>query len=265
MYKDIFTNLGLSQNEAIIYEYLLKNGESPAGIIIKKTPLKRGVVYNALDDLIKKNLAFKKNRNKIAYFSPNHPETLRDFMENKEDEVKKAKKTLEANLETLISDYNLSSKKPGVRYFEGEDGLRKMLQDVLTAKETIYTYADVEAVVKYMDKINQEHVRQREKLNIKKRIIFVDSPFARKYLKNYHVNVTDSRFVDYKLYPFSSLMQIYDGKVAYISLSEKGIVSMIITDQNIYQMNKSIFEFVWAYSKTFDQLEPLSADRSKAQ
>ena len=40
MYKDIFTQAGLTENEAIIYEYLLNSGQSTAGEIIKNTPIK---------------------------------------------------------------------------------------------------------------------------------------------------------------------------------------------------------------------------------
>ncbi|MDD4611197.1 MAG: hypothetical protein PHU73_04590, partial [Patescibacteria group bacterium] len=64
-------------------------------------------------------------------------------------------------------------------------------------------------------------------------------------LKNYHAGITEFKFIDHNLYPVGSIVEIYDGKVAYISLSDKGIVSMIITDKNIYQFNKSLFNFTW--------------------
>ncbi|MBA3047058.1 hypothetical protein KKC83_03015 [Patescibacteria group bacterium] len=258
MYKDIFTQIGLSANEAVVYEYLLKNGESSAGKIIKKTPLKRGVVYNALTALVKKGLASQKTKDKVAYFSPDHPEKLRDFAEQKESEFKKAKNTLEANLSGIVSDFNLVSGKPGVRYFEGINGLKIVLDDMLTAKETICTFADVEAVVKYMEKLNREHAKKREQLNIMKKIIVIDTLFARNYLKDYHPKVSEFRFIDHLKYPFNSIVEIYDGKVAYISLSTKGIISMIINDKNIYQFNKSLFKFTWNRSKAYDQLPSLS-------
>lgn len=260
MYKDILTQISLSGNEAIVYEYLLKNGETTAGEIIKKTPLKRGVVYNVLADLVKKGLAGEKKKEKMAYFSPSHPENLRQYIETRENEIKKAKTTLEANLPAIISDFNLVSERPGVQYYEGTEGLKKVLNDMLTSKETIHTFADMEAVIKYMEKLNIEHAKKRGELNIKKKAIIIDSPFARNYLKNYYKNqiITEFRFIDYLSYSFSSIVEIYDGKVAYISLSNKGIVSMIITDQNIYKFNQAIFKFIWERSKTYNQLNSLS-------
>ncbi len=257
IYKDILTAAGLSQNEAIVYEYLIKNGETTAGEIIKKTPLKRGVVYNALKSLIKKELVEQKTRAKIAYFSPNHPSKLREFVEAEEDRLQKAERNLVANLPRLVSDFNLALNKPGVKFFEGLKGIKQVTFDTLNASE-IYTYADAEAIVKHMDKINKEYVKKRDKLGIKKKIILVDTPFNRQYLKDYYPQTTDVRFIDHRLYPFSSVIQIYDNKVSYITLTTANKIGIIIEDPNIYQTNRSIFEFVWAKAKTINQLPAFS-------
>jgi len=258
MYKDIFIQLGLSSNEATVYECLLKNGQSTVGEIIKKTPLKRGVAYNILSDLIKKNLVSEKKikvgkgKEKVAHFIPNHPEKLREYLKNKKDQLDKIENTLNANLPTLVSDFNLISGKPGIRFFEGIEGVKKVLEDSLTAKELVYSYADLEAVVKHIDKINKEYVKKRDELGIKKRVVFIDSPFARSYLKDYHRKTTFMKFINYKLYPFNSVMQIYDGKISYITLSKKSKIGVIIEDKNIYQMHKSLFEYAWTKAQSWN-------------
>ena len=261
MYKDILTQISLSPNEAVVYEYLLKNGESAAGQIIKNTPLKRGVIYNALDELINKSLSVKKSKNQIALFSPNHPDKLREYVDSREKEIAKAKNSLEANLPALISDFNLVSGKPGVRYFEGLKGVKKVLWDSLTTKGEILTYGNMEAIVTYIDKMNNKYVAERDRLGIKKRAIVLDSPFTREHLKNYHRQTTDMRFINHKKYNFSPIVEIYDNKVSYVTLTDDIKIGVIIEDKNIYQLHKSLFEFTWARAKTFDQL----SDFSKAQ
>lgn len=258
MYKDILVQANLSSNEAVVYEYLLKNGESPAGLIIKKTPLKRGVIYNVLDELINKGLATKKVKNKVALFLPNHPEKLREYLEQHEAEITKAKNSLEANLPALVSDFNLVSGRPGVRYFEGIEGVKKVLWDSLNTKGEILTYGDIETIVNYIDKINQKYVEERDRLGIKKRAILLDSFFARDYLKTYHRQTTDMKFIDYKKYNFSPIVEIYDNKVSYVTLTDGIKIGVIIEDKNIYQLHKSLFEFTWDRARTFDQLEVFS-------
>lgn len=258
MYKDIFIKIGLSPNESLVYDFLLKNGESSAGEIIKTTPLKRGVVYNNLASLIKKDLINWKKKDKIAYFSPNHPEKLREFMENKENELQEAEKNLSANLPKLISDFNLISGRPGIRIYEGLDGVKKTINDSLSCQETLRTFADAEAVVKNIEKINNKYVAEREKLGIKKRIILPNNDFSIKYLQNYHRDITDIKLIDYKKYYFTAVMQIYDGKVVYINFTDNFKIGIIIEDPNIYQMQKSLFDFIWERSKTLNQFLGLS-------
>lgn len=245
MYKDILLQLGLSANEAIVYEFLLKSGESPAGLIIKKTPLKRGVIYNALADLEKKELISRRTKNKIAWFSPNHPEKLREYMESKQEEIKKAKQTLEANLDALTSHFQLISGRPGVRVYEGREGLIKTLNDSLSAKTEILTYADIAGMEKYLGRDNDKYVRQRKKLGLKKRGLVPDTPYAVKYLKNYDRSVTQIRFIDGKKFPIFLEMEIYDGKISFMTFSEKKLIGVIIENEEIYKTQKSIFNLVW--------------------
>jgi Predicted transcriptional regulators len=259
IYKELLIDSGLNSNEAEVYEYLLKTGEAPVSEIIKNTPLKKGVIYLALEELAKKGLAAEKmltpknpnvrNKKKIAYFAPGHPEKLREYLSAKEMEIKKSENSLEANISDLVSSFNLVSGKPGVRYFEGDKGIEKTLDDSLTSREIIYTYADIEAVVKNIKEANERYVTKRDKLEIKKRVILLDSPFAREYMKNYHRETTDFRFMDGNLFPFDSLMEIYDGKISYVTFSANSKIGVIIQDQSIYQMHKSIFEHNWEHAK----------------
>lgn len=245
MHKDLFIELGLSQNEAIIYEYLLINGESLAGNIIKKTPLKRGVVYNALTDLVKKDLIKQSKKDGILSFSPNHPDKLREYVENREREAKKAEISLESQMPMLLSSFNLISNQPGIRIYEGKDGLKKVLNDSLSSRTEILTYADIFGMEKYLGRANDEYVKHRKELNIKKRGIVADTPYAREYLKDYDRDVTDIKFVDGEKYPMFIEMEIYDNKVSFMTFSEKKLIGVIIENEEMYKTQRSIFEIVW--------------------
>lgn len=249
MHKELLIELGLSQNEAIIYEYLLANGESLAGNIIKKTPLKRGVVYNALTDLVKKGLIKQSKKGKILSFSPNHPDKLREYMENREREVKKAEISLESQMPLLLSSFNLVSGQPGVRIYEGKDGLAKTLNDSLSSRTEVLTYADIEGMEKYMGRANDKYLARRKELKIYKRGILADTPYARDYMRNYDKEVTKIKFIDGKKYPMYLEMEIYDNKVSFMTFSDKKLIGVIIENEEIYKTQKSIFEIVWENAK----------------
>ncbi len=245
MDKNIFLQLGLSPNETIVYDFLLTSGESSAGLIIKKTPLKRGVVYNVLKSLLEKELINQKKSNRVALFLPAHPQKLWNFIEATEKKLNESEKILMANMPNLISSFNLISDRPGIRMYEGRDGIVKVLNDSLTTKTEILTYADIEGMDKYLGEENDKYVEKRIKLGIKKRGVVANTPFARKYLKNYDENVTKIRLIDEKKFPLSLEMEIYDNKVSFMTFSEKKIIGVIIENEEIYQTQKSIFEMIW--------------------
>lgn len=260
MYKNLLIQAGLNENEAIIYEYMINNGESAAFDILKKTPLKKGVLYLALNALIEKGVIRQKmlksknpnvrNVKKIAYFSPEHPEKLKEFLKSEENKIKLAEKNLLANLHDLIASFNLASNKPGVQYFEGEEGVRKVLWDSLKKKTLVYTYANMDTVNEYIPKLNKEYAKERDRLKVKKKaILIIKNPETAKKMVDYHTKTTETRFINQKLYQFKALMEVYDNKISYITLSKKGKMGVIIEDKDIFEMHKQLFELLWANLK----------------
>jgi len=146
--------------------------------------------------------------------------------------------------------FNLSVGKPGVQFYEGEDGVWEVLLDSLTASEEILTYADPEAIAKYIPALNAEYSTMREDQNVKKRGLVIDSPEARKFLKSYDGKVTGTKLIKGKenMPDFQTIMQIYDNKVSYITLTDEYLVGIIITDQFIANTHKYLFESLWELS-----------------
>jgi sugar-specific transcriptional regulator TrmB len=254
MYKELFIDAGLSRHEAEIYDYLLIHGESPASEIIKNTSLKRGVAYLTLDSLAKKSLIIEnrqapknskvRNKKEISFYLPEHPEKIRQELEDRENKIKTARKNLEANLPAINSSFNLVSGKPGVRYFEGDKGIKEVIWDTFSSKEIVYTYADIETINKFIKKINEEYARERDRRGLEKKIIFADTAYSRDYLKTYHLETTNSRIVP-GLSNFYTVMQIYANKISYVTLSDTTKIGVIIENAEIYRTHRALFEQQW--------------------
>jgi sugar-specific transcriptional regulator TrmB len=245
MEKDLLLNAGLSEDEAMVYQFLLAQGGSTAGQVIKGVGLKRGHVYNILKSLVLKNLVEQSERGKVAFFQLDHPTRLFQHVQQRVRGMQQAERALKEVFPDLVSEFNISHHKPGVYYYEGMLGIKQVLDDSLTAKETILTYADIEAIEKYIRDVNEEYVANREKLGIKKRALILDTPFAREKLKDYHPEVTDIKFVPATVAPFHTVMQVYDGRTSYISLSDERMLGIIIEDESIYRMNKFLIGNLW--------------------
>jgi sugar-specific transcriptional regulator TrmB len=250
MYEETLARAGLSGDQSRVYEALLKQGPIPASKISSYVGLKRGLTYKILGELEEMGLVTKRDKpGAVALFEPAHPLKLKDLADQKAREASDAHVAIEGVIHSLISDFNLTSTKPGVLFYEGLDGIKKVLEDTLTSKTEICSYADIEAVMNNIEAINKAYVAKREKLGIKRRGILLDTPIAREYLKDYHTSVTESRLIHVDAPPFQSIMNIYDGKIAYITLQPNKMIGVIIADQHIYEMHRYLFEYLWGIAK----------------
>lgn len=255
--NSILLKAGLTGTQAETFGYLLEKGEEKASDIAKNIKRPRGVAYKALEELLELDLIEKiEKTGKIATFRPVHPSKLEKLFENKEKQAKKDKEQFSASLPDLISLYNLSTQRPGITYFEGNEGITRLNEDVLSSNTDIYMYGDIETSMKYASSENEDFGKHREKLGIKKKIIVPDSAFARKYLKNYLNEITQVRFIDKSFFPFgtASTLEIYDGKLSYITVDDKIKLGVLLHDRNIFMLHKQLFEFTWSQAKSFDQL-----------
>jgi sugar-specific transcriptional regulator TrmB len=246
-------NAGFEPSTAEIYVILLQNGELDVPKISEKTAFSRASIYDSLNQLLAAGYIEYRKEGRNAYYKPAHPNKLFGLVEQKKRESELLRQELNSTIQSLTGMYNLSLNKPGIRFFEGAEGFREALFDTLTSTETIYTIVDLEAVLKYVEEINQEYVAKRREKGINKRILVTNTPGNRAYLAKQGKNLTDAKLLPAEIPSFENGMQIYSGKVSHFTLREDNIVAIIIEDKDVYYMQKKIFEYLWAVSVDFNK------------
>ncbi|MFA5183934.1 MAG: helix-turn-helix domain-containing protein [Patescibacteria group bacterium] len=253
MYEKTLYNLGLSKVQAEILDSLLNSGPDKASNIAKKIKRPRGVAYKGLDELIRLNLVSKTEEVKgITIFAAEHPYNLETIAEQKEKEAIKHKQEFINALPDLISAYSLISNKPGVRFYEGEEGLRKILEDTLSSKTEIYLLLNKQALNEEgeFQEANLEYKQKREKLGIKKKIIRVgERPDQGSEQNSEYEKITAIRYLENLSATFKTSIQIYDGKISFQVINKGKIISILIENKDIYEMNRLMFETLWSISK----------------
>lgn len=254
-YDKFLSELGLTAEQATVYEALLINGLMPARAVAQKSGVKRSLTYKILEQLIALGLVEKRdNIGKITFFFPVHPAALRTLLQKREEQIKTAETSLLGIMGRMTSDFNLLSGKPNVQFYEGLEGARKVLDDSLSAQETILSYSDAISVQKFVPELNEAYMAKRKKFNITKKILFFDSPEARSVLSSvYRPDITEYRFIQFPTKPPHTIMQIYDNKISYLTLDEKQMIGVIVEDAHIYTLHKYLFEHHWNISPTFQE------------
>lgn len=256
--EKILIEAGLSEEQSAIYSALLDKGPLKAGAISSWTGLKRGLIYKVLDQLENMGLVSKKGgEGTVAVFAPEHPSALAVMMERKEKSLALAKETVAFSLGALSSKFNLLSGKPNVQFYEGKEGVEKVLEDTLNSKDEVLTYVDMEIVEKYFKDINDKYVGKREKLGIKKRILAIENNFSSELFKRWNkenpefFSVTDLKMVKTPVEGIEGAIQIYENKIGIITISNENLISIIIEDVRINKLFKSMFEALYLVSPRF--------------
>lgn len=257
-YQQYLLQAGLSKDQAALYETLVSKGELPAARAAKESGVPRTLAYVVLKQLETMGLVEKREDvGKVAQFAATHPLRLQEIAEQKKKEAEVALAALKDALPELSSAYGLALGKPGIRFFEGFIGVQHVLNDSLSAKEIIRTYADLAAIRTYIPDINATYVKERARRKVEKRGLVPDTEENRGFVRGYDgtfKGVTDTKFIQCDKAPFSTVMQIYDNKVSYISLGTEHLIGVILEDPRIYTMHKTLFDHLWAVTPEISEV-----------
>ena len=88
----------------------------------------------------------------------------------------------------------------------------------------------------------------REKTNATKRSLLLETPFAHKIYESGAYSPKSHKgykWLPSEKYFFAIEMNIYDGKVSYLTYAENDLVGVIIENDHIYQMHDALWDMLW--------------------
>ena len=131
MESDLLSLLGLSQNEAKIYETLLEEGECSVSKISKQSGVHRRNVYDNVNRLIEKGLIFQILEESENYYQAVAPSKLRELVDEKIQ-------VLDSALPGLEKLFRASPKKQSVYIYRGVEGWKNYMRDIIRIGEDHY-------------------------------------------------------------------------------------------------------------------------------
>jgi HTH-type transcriptional regulator, sugar sensing transcriptional regulator len=150
----------------------------------------------------------------------------------------------------LLAFTNLIDKKPQVRYFEGMDGVKEVLEDTISySNQEILMFYSETSINDFEDKyFSTYYVPKRVARKISVRGILPDNPQIREYMKTNPASLRRTKLFPAETFHFTISLLLYgNGKICVISYLE--MFAMIIESQEIYKSLKAIFETMWAMGK----------------
>lgn len=250
MLKQILQKIGLSDKDAEVYIACLELGTQPASVIAKKAGLKRPTTYLILEALLKRGLVSEYTGSNVKYFTAVSPEYLLNYVEKQRRELTSHQREIEQFLPQFQALSNPYSIAPKVRFYEGIEGIERVMDDTLTAKTEILNFVDIEKWFAREDlkRYIMIYAKRRAEKKIPLRGIIIDTPLAREYTGEKYpgdLTLTHKRFFPKDLTIFHNEINIYDNKVSICSLGKHELLGVILESKEIADSHRSIFELAW--------------------
>lgn len=240
--ETVLKNFGLSEKEIKIYLALLKLGSAAVRAIAQSADINRTTTHEILNKLIDQSLVSYVDKEKHRYFTAEPPEHLLHALKIREQNLGAIAADIKQIMPELKNLYEKSDSKPKAKYFEGDTGLRAVMQDVLdcvarTADKKYYVYSSSairDALHRVFPNWNDERIKRR--ISVQSISIGAGGELhgldERKWLSQ------DEGAPTYTM--------LYAGKTALISLNaEKEPIGVVVEDVNTYKTKIMIFRALW--------------------
>ncbi len=244
---EILKKIGLTEHEIKVYNHLLNNGKSIASRIAKEIGLNRSLTYTLLEGLIQKGIVNYCSINKIKYFKPSDPNSLIDFLSQKQDLIEQQKNEVMKLIPGMTIKFTEKETQPEFEIYEGVEGFKSVLEDIVRKLKK----GDFYYVIGYQGKFKglaghwfNHWNNRRAKKGITRRIIINEKALgAVKELPR-----TEARWLG-KEHDIPLTTIIYADRVAIrLYVKEKPYV-ILIKSRDAYASFKKYFELIWESAK----------------
>ena len=239
--EEVLESLGLTKVESKVYLDLVRNGNSNASEISKRTHLNRTNLYDVLQSLKQKGFIFtSENIKKI--FIANPPEIL--LKKHEENRIK-----LEEVIGELHKEIKPDNKKTQIKVFEGKHSFSEILKIILKEKNPLYFYG---AAIESAKTFGEDYIRQMHSDRIINKIPMKILSFKYDKEKIESINkmpYTEAKNIsDKHFYEDNVTMFAISGKKVFIGTQIEPIYLFMIENEQIAKNYIGLFDTLWGAS-----------------
>lgn len=243
MNVETLMQLGLTKPQAKAYILLIKEGKLSPPVLASKIGESRTNAYKILDKLVEIQLAKKTEENKKFVYRPENPVALENLAREARDHMLQQEKQVKNYLPTLLNYFYTYSEQPGVRFFQGEAGIKEIFNDMLRTRKTIYLLRSPADIKFYNEEFFLKFREKRAKLGIETQAL---TPNVKSAIHSPELDARNKfmrTWLPKEAYDASVEWNAYGDKVAIISYGQEAI-GMIIESPQIAESFRRIFKLM---------------------
>ena len=240
--KNIIESLneyGFSSNEALLYNHLLTNQDTPAYAISQKTGIPRTTVYKTLEAMKKQGFVSAWIKNGVKHFSAESPENLHRLLKAKE-------KHIEQVMPEMMDLFNLRTALPSSKLYEGKEGVKQVFEQMMEIikqqkLKRIYVFSD-DCITKQIPEYYRQWRERKNKMGTFTQLIVPNGTPVTDDFKSYETRETR---VMPQSFPFEGGLDIVGSFVAFFSFKDGQIYAVTIDSPIIAEMLTKLFGYIW--------------------
>lgn len=238
--------VGLRQKDLSVYVSLIKLGTAPLRKLAGACGLNRGTTYDTLKRLMDLGLVSFVDSKTHRFFTAEDPKKLTGVATRREVAVQEARLELHEVIPQLQELLGWSTHRPSVRYYEGEVGVRDILEDVLKtyahALDKMYRVYSSAGIRDLILHAWPAYTKTRIKQKIRVKAIGIGEG-GRTF------GLDERRWLS-REQKSPTYIFIYQDKTAYISVdSKRQLFGVVIDDEGITLTQTMIFDSLWGSLK----------------
>ncbi|MFH0853367.1 MAG: helix-turn-helix domain-containing protein [bacterium] len=242
MIEAILKKIGLDDKQIAVYLSLLRLGASPVRKIALDAKINRGTTYDVLKGLMAEGLVSYFHQDKHKHFVCEDPSRLEKVITEKQSELVTTKNELASGLPELRSMYDRGGDKPVVKYYEGNRGIKTILESVIETVAVLpkkeYAVYSSSTIKDYLYRAYPKFSEDRIARGVRVRAIAIGKGGELRGLDQRRWLTKDEGSPTYSL--------IYGERVAMISVNKnKTPLGVIIEDESIANTHLFIFNRLW--------------------
>ncbi len=246
---------GFTDNEAKVYVSLLELGGAYPSKVAEYSGINRSTVYHTLLTLSVRGLVNEIEKRNKLFYQIEKPDRLEKFANDQirlvEDRFEKVK-TILPDVEGLFGSLGT---RPKITYYEGAEGLLNIYNDHINVDKPyeMLAWANANELRNFLPaNFFDIYVKTKEKIGITTRGILPDTPENRGFndvrYKDIRKNIwPEMRYLNVDSFPLAGEITIYgNNKISIANFKQGQMVGVIIEDEAICGMMKTIFELSWS-------------------
>jgi|GEM_PF-707964 len=233
----LLQKIGFEPQEAKVYLAVLTLGEATVTDIAKHAGVVRTSCYYTLQKLQQKRIAHPYVKRGVHYWGVEEPQWLSNWLNDK-------KATLDYIMPELMAMHSTFGAKPSFTYYEGIQGVKQILQDILQDKNSLQSMSSMEDALALLGRQFRFFITKRVERRMFVQFITNRSAETEKIQLNDGKEHRHTHFLPPGK-KIKNMNYIYGDKIAILSLNKKMPMGVIIKDPDVAYTQRILFEALW--------------------